>query len=139
MVIPGGPPEDPPPGRAQSDTTQGSDSDKENPYSKYYQPNAAIWSLYLREKAAEDKELVYVWLIGLDSLLLFVNQLSLPFEHKLISCRRVCLLESSPRSLLKAAVNRQETFKTICFGKSSKIVRLHPFPNPSNLPDPPWQ
>ena len=35
--------------------------------------DAEIWSLYLKEIEAEDKELVELWETGLDSLLVFVS------------------------------------------------------------------
>jgi hypothetical protein len=49
------------------------DAERGNPYSKHYQPNATIWSRYLRETEAEDKELVNLWQTGLDQLLIFVR------------------------------------------------------------------
>ena len=46
---------------------------EESPYSVHYRPDAIIWSLYLKETEAEDKELVFLWQTGLDSLLVFVS------------------------------------------------------------------
>jgi Family of unknown function (DUF6535) len=44
----------------------------DTPYASYCRPDARIWSLYLKETEAEDKELVTQWQNGLDSLLVFV-------------------------------------------------------------------
>jgi len=49
------------------------DAERGNPYSKHCQPTATIWSRYLRETEAEDKELVNLWQTGLDQLLIFVR------------------------------------------------------------------
>jgi hypothetical protein len=48
-------------------------SDNDNPYAKHYGPDADIWSLYLKETEADDKEKVELWKTGLESLLLFVS------------------------------------------------------------------
>jgi hypothetical protein len=52
---------------------------QQNPYEKYLYPHARVWSLYLRETEAEDKEIVEFWKEGLDSLLIFVNPSSYLF------------------------------------------------------------
>jgi len=44
-----------------------------DPYAKYSRSDAKIWSLYMTETEAEDKELVQSWKTGLDSLLVFVR------------------------------------------------------------------
>jgi hypothetical protein len=54
---------------AQDETMLKSDS----PYAMHYGPDAPIWSLYLKETEAEDRELVELWQTDLDSLLLFVS------------------------------------------------------------------
>ena len=54
---------------AASDVTR----DNDNPYAKHYGPDADIWSLYLKETEADDKEKVELWKTGLESLLLFVS------------------------------------------------------------------
>jgi hypothetical protein len=45
----------------------------DSPYAAHYGPDALIWSLYLKETEAEDRELVQLWQTGLDSLLVFVS------------------------------------------------------------------
>jgi len=45
----------------------------EDPYAKYSRTDAKVWSLYMTETEAEDKELVQSWKTGLDSLLVFVS------------------------------------------------------------------
>jgi hypothetical protein len=50
-----------------------SDPESGNPYIKHHQASAAIWSLYLTETEAEDKELADLWQVGLDQLLIFVR------------------------------------------------------------------
>jgi hypothetical protein len=73
-------------------------------YAAHYGPDALIWSLYLKETEAEDRELVQLWQTGLDSLLVFVS-LSIHVSrcnHCLTYFRLVCLLGSSLHSLLKA-------------------------------------
>jgi hypothetical protein len=52
---------------------------QKNPFEKYLYPHARVWSLYLRETEAEDKELVEFWKDGLDSLLIFVSPSSYLF------------------------------------------------------------
>jgi len=42
----------------------------DNPYAKYA---PKVWSLYMDETEAEDKELVQLWKTSLDSLLIFVR------------------------------------------------------------------
>lgn len=44
-----------------------------NSYTKHFASNAPIWSLYLKETEATDKELAALWNTGLDSLLIFVR------------------------------------------------------------------
>ena len=46
--------------------------DTGNHYRQYYQANATVWALYLKETEAEDKELAQLWQTGLDQLLIFV-------------------------------------------------------------------
>jgi hypothetical protein len=48
-------------GDTASDVTTNGDS----PYAKHYRPDAEIWSLYVKETKAEDKELVELWETGL--------------------------------------------------------------------------
>lgn len=68
----------------------GSDS----PYSTHYRSDAPIWSLYLKETEAEDKELVLLWETGLDSLLVFVSSNFLPVHgRRLTHFRLVCSQE----------------------------------------------
>ena len=50
----------------------------EDPYAKYSRDDAKIWSLYMTETEAEDKELVQSWKTGLDALLVFVR---VPISH----------------------------------------------------------
>jgi len=50
----------------------------EDPYVKYSRTDAKVWSLYMTETEAEDKELVQSWKTGLDSLLVFVR---VPIPH----------------------------------------------------------
>jgi hypothetical protein len=51
---------------------------REDPYAKYSRSDAKVWSLYMTETEAEDKELVQSWKTGLDSLLVFVR---VPISH----------------------------------------------------------
>lgn len=55
------------------DAASGATGDSDNPYAKHYGPDADIWSLYLKETEADDKEMVELWKTGLESLLLFVS------------------------------------------------------------------
>jgi hypothetical protein len=59
---------------------------QKNPYEKYLYPHARVWSLYLRETEAEDKELVEFWKDGLDSLLIFVSPSSYLFACTSAHC-----------------------------------------------------
>lgn len=52
---------------------------REDPYAKYSRSDAKVWSLYMTEMEAEDKELVQSWKTGLDSLLVFVRVPTIPF------------------------------------------------------------
>jgi hypothetical protein len=51
---------------------------REDPFAKYSRSDAKVWSLYMTETEAKDKELVQSWITGLDSLLVFVR---VPISH----------------------------------------------------------
>lgn len=73
---------------AASDQAMSSNS----PYATHYCLDIPIWSLYLKEMEAEDKELILLWETGLDSLLVFVSSNFLPVQGQLLThIRLVCL------------------------------------------------
>jgi hypothetical protein len=75
-----------------------------NHYRQYYQANASIWALYLKETEAEDKELAQLWQTGLDQLLIFVCHFLLCGPYIVLNyCRPVYSAQSSLLSSLKVA------------------------------------
>jgi len=57
----------------QENNTPEQSKPREDPCAKHSRTDAKIWSLYMTETEAEDKELVQSWKTGLDSLLVFVR------------------------------------------------------------------
>jgi hypothetical protein len=90
--------------KLKQNTNERPSVDSMNPYSHHYQPNAAIWAIYLKETEAEDKELAQLWQIGLDQLLIFVCQFLFSVPCIVLNYRRpVCSAQSSLLSSSKVA------------------------------------
>jgi len=105
---------------------------REDPYAKHSRSDAKVWSLYMMETEAEDKELVQSWKTGLDSLLVFVLvPISLFFWREVsIFFRRVCSQEFWRRFSLKAERDYRTTPNRFFCEKSTG-------PLGTNLPRPP--
>ena len=50
-----------------------SERDYDNPFSGYADPNARIWSIYLKEAKAVDDDTARIWKTQLNSVLIFVS------------------------------------------------------------------
>lgn len=66
---------------SRKNQSKGTVKPRKNVYEKYLDTHADVWSFYLKETEAEDKELVEFWKDGLDSLLIFVSKQPFLFFH----------------------------------------------------------